>query len=91
MKGNVKAQVFKMLMFKEGGASKVHNSSHWFLNCFLPFDELGVCVKPIREMEQALNGIKFITIALNAFEIQRNSRLATASKLAFCHFVKCVN
>lgn len=53
-------------------------SSVWF---FSSIHMLGFCVITIWEMEQALNGIKFIATTQNALEIQgtRDSRVSSVA------------
>lgn len=48
---------------------------------FFSVHVLGFCVITVWEMEQALNGIKFIATTQNALEIQstRNSRVSTVA------------
>lgn len=53
------------------------------INSIFSIHRLGFCVISIWEMEQALNGIKFITTTQNALEIQSTHRVSAASRLAF--------
>lgn len=100
----MKAQVFQraLLLFKGAGSSEALSSQELTLLksnsglFFCSIHMLGFCVITIWEMEQALNGIKFIATIQNALEIQgtRNSRGESVAdyllRLLSCHFLKCV-